>query len=233
MRQPDNNPTPSIARLESDMFSIRRQDVHKIYNEVLNDIRDYKGEGVYGFGAANPAMYERANGMRLMLHRLFGSKCLPDDGDKLSPEKPAEPKVKVGDKVLYKGVVRVIGFTDSESHKCQLMSGDYYAEWAEESDLEPYTDPTEEASPNVNHSDIDIAELVAKGCVPDPAKQFDTILKDGFCNERRLNIAAMITAGIYSNDKAASQFNSIEALVGKALDITDTLIAECEKGGKS
>ncbi len=60
----------------------------------------------------------------------------------------------------------------------------------------------------------------------------DTILKDGFRNERRLNIATQITASIYSNDKAASQFNSIEALVRKALDIADALIAEAEKGGQ-
>ncbi len=51
---------------------------------------------------------------------------------------------------------------------------------------------------------------------------------DGFRNHNRLHIATQITASIYSNDKAASRFNSIEALVRKALDIADTLIAECE-----
>lgn len=55
---------------------------------------------------------------------------------------------------------------------------------------------------------------------------------DGFRKHNRLHIAAQITASIYSNDKAASRFNSIEALVRKALDIADTLIAEAEKGGQ-
>ena len=54
----------------------------------------------------------------------------------------------------------------------------------------------EETSPNVNNSDIDIAELVAKGYVVDPAKQFDAILKDGFSKERRLNIAAQMMQGL-------------------------------------
>lgn len=51
---------------------------------------------------------------------------------------------------------------------------------------------------------------------------------DGLRNHNRLHIATQITASIYSNDKDASRFNSIEALVRKALDIADTLIAECE-----
>lgn len=35
-------------------------------------------------------------------------------------------------------------------------------------------------------------------------KQFDTILKDSFRNERRLNIAAMVMQGILSNTVALS-----------------------------
>lgn len=86
-----------------------------------------------------------------------------------------------------------------------------------ESDLEPYTEPEEDVNLSQNIVDCD--------------KQFDTILKDSFRNERRLNIATQITASFYSNDKVTSWFHSIEALVRKALDIADTLIAECEKKG--
>lgn len=60
---------------------------------------------------------------------------------------------------------------------------------------------------------------------------FDNILKDSFRGHNRLHIAAMITASIYSSDTIAKQFNSIEAIVRKSLDIADTLIAEAEKGG--
>lgn len=56
---------------------------------------------------------------------------------------------------------------------------------------------------------------------------------DGFRSNNRLHIATQITASIYSNHKAASRFNSIEALVRKALDIADTLIAECELSTQS
>ncbi len=56
---------------------------------------------------------------------------------------------------------------------------------------------------------------------------------DGFRSHNRLHIATQITASIYSNDKAASRLNSIEALVRKALDIADTLIAECELSTQS
>ena len=61
---------------------------------------------------------------------------------------------------------------------------------------------------------------------------FSHILKDDFRDHNRLHIAAQITASIYSNDKTASRFDSIEALVRKALDITDTLIAEAERTDK-
>lgn len=75
-----------------------------------------------------------------------------------------------------------------------------------------------------------------KQCVPKNAESgthsFSHILKDGFHDNDRLHIAAQITASIYSNKKTASRFDSIEALVRKALDITDTLIAEAERTDK-
>lgn len=56
-------------------------------------------------------------------------------------------------------------------------------------------------------------------------KQFDNILKDSFQNERRLNIAAQILGGIVASGKPCRQ------PVKRALELTDALIAECEKGG--
>lgn len=74
-------------------------------------------------------------------------------------------------------------------------------------------------------------------CIDDCSSQcksqdFDTILKDSFRNERRLNIAAQIVAAIYSNHQAAKGFKSIEEIVRKPLDIANILIKESEKDGK-
>lgn len=97
----------------------------------------------------------------------------------------------------------------------------------------------EETSPNVNNSDIDIAELVAKGYVANPAKQFDTILKDSFRNERRLNIATQIMSAILSNQMMLNNLahgettveGAVRCVVDATMMYTDALIAECEKGG--
>ena len=45
----------------------------RIKDDVLEDIADYKGEGMYGLSVADPTMCERAKGQKQMLHRLFGS----------------------------------------------------------------------------------------------------------------------------------------------------------------
>ena len=66
-------------------------------------------------------------------------------------------------------------------------------------------------------------------CVPKNAESgthsFNTILKDSFQNERRLNIAAQILSGIVASGKPCRQ------PVKRVLELTDALIAECEKGG--
>ena len=66
-------------------------------------------------------------------------------------------------------------------------------------------------------------------CVPRNAESgtpsFNTILKDSFKNERRLNIAAHILSGIIPPGKPRRQ------PVKRTLELTDALVAECEKGG--
>lgn len=177
-----------------------------------------------------------------VLKHLFGFKCLPDNVESSEPNvdslpqnptencdnkshisadcnKPAEPKFKVGDIAVVRGfnhpllkqdgaIVTILSYHDKgDFYSCAIAPNvgiDVDAKY-----LEPYTEPVNEAD-----------------------KYFDNILKDSFRNHNRLHIATQITASIYSNDKAASQFNSIEALVRKALDIADTLIAEVEKGAE-
>lgn len=144
--------------------------------------------------------------------------------DKTEP-KPAEPKFKVGDRVVclnYPHVWRLVTAIMEDGN--YVLDGAIYD--VKEFDLEPYTEPEEETLPNVNNSDIDIAELVAKGYLPDPAKHFDNILKDSFSKERRLNIAVQLTHAMFANPSTIKFFTHAE-LVQKAVEAADALIAEC------
>lgn len=175
-----------------------------------------------------------------LLDRLFGPKCLPDGNssnvDEIgkdcnvdsSEPKPAEP-FKVGNKVkvykignVFDGAIGEI-IDVSNYGSCYVLFPDNQA-WFRFCDLEPYTEPEEETSPNVDHSDIDIAELVAKGCVLDPAKQFDNILKGSFSKERRLNIAAMMAQAILTRVDDTPQ-----VIADAAFRHADALIAESER----
>lgn len=55
-----------------------------------------------------------------------------------------EAKFKVGDRVMHKGVLRSVDRIDTTTNRCLLSNLYYYAEWVKESDLEPYTEPTEQ-----------------------------------------------------------------------------------------
>lgn len=157
---------------------------------------------------------------------LFGPKC-PPDGDSSnvdeigkdcnvdsSEPKSAESKYIVGDKVMYKGVIRVIDSTDT-THRYHLSNGNYYAEWVNESDLEPYTEPKEENHIVENH------EMV------------DNILKDGFREHNRLHIAAMAMQGLL-NATSVERFTlriSPKAIAEAAFEYADALINMNKKGG--
>ena len=218
---------------EEGMLTVSRKRVQDEFNSVKIIASEKMCSKVLA-GAAD--MYLKT------LERLFGSKCLPDNVESSEPNvdslpqnptencdnkshisadcnKPAEPKFKVGDIAVVRGfnhpllkqdgaIVTILSYHDKgDFYSCAIAPNvgiDVDAKY-----LEPYTEPVNEAD-----------------------KYFDNILKDSFRNHNRLHIATQITASIYSNDKAASQFNSIEALVRKALDIADTLIAEVEKGAE-
>lgn len=221
-----------------EMLTVSRNNVMAYYRDAQEDEEEFHP----AVENACNIMYQRAVGRRQMLKHLFGSKCLPDNVDSSEPNvdslpqnptencdnkshisadcnKPAEPKFKVGDIAVVRGfnhpllkqdgaIVTILSYHDKgDFYSCAIAPNvgiDVDAKY-----LEPYTEPVNEAD-----------------------KYFDNILKDSFRNHNRLHIATQITASIYSNDKAASQFNSIEALVRKALDIADTLIAEVEKGAE-
>lgn len=107
-------------------------------------------------------------GQKNVLYTLFGSKCQTDGNssnvDKIGKDynvesleqKPDEPRFEVGDKVMHKGVLRVIDLIDTVTHRYHLSNGSYYAEWVDESDLEPDTEP-EERNTNMTIEEINKA----------------------------------------------------------------------------
>lgn len=179
-------------------------------------------------------LYDRADSVKVRqtLESLFGSKCLPDevaheDNFASKEPQPAEPKFKEGDRAIYcipekqRIKARVVNvrqrsgstlFNTLFNYDIRLDDG-RTANWVDEQWLLP-------------DNDDQVRAVTEKA-----SEQFDKILAKDLRKEKRLRIAAQITASIYANHKAASRFHFIEALVRKALEIADTLIAECEKGG--
>lgn len=187
-------------------------------------------------------MYKQSDAVNGFLWGLFGSKCLPDE-----EPKPAEPKFKVGDKVRivddchgqkYRGDVTEVVYVD-ESDPDATYKVDIYDEecggglWYSESDLEPYTEPKEREENAQERATLtdDCQSQCKSHHIGDANDMIDDIIKNSFREHNRLHIAAQIVAAIYANYQAAKGFKSIEELVCKALDITDTLIKESEKGG--
>lgn len=186
---------------------------------------------------------ERADHYAEALRALFGEKCLPDNVDSSEPNvdsshgkveslepKPAEPKFKVGEKVMYKGVLRVIDSIDTVTHRYHLSNGNYYAEWVDESDLEPYTEPTDTCTDTCTDD----------GSSPDHFvlyhEMVDDSINDGFREHNRLHIASMAMAGLLANP-TVNDYTSlqdaahIDFIVEDAVTYADALIAKCKKGG--
>lgn len=170
--------------------------------------------------------YEYADAITLTLADLFGSKCLPDD---TKEPKPAEPKYALSDKVMLNGhggfeITAV--YLDPYTQEYKYCLGEFKCHFCE-SDLEPYTEPEEYVNLSQNIVDCD--------------KQLDNILKDGFRNERRLNIATQIMSSILSNQMMLNNLahgettteGVVKCIVNATKMYTDALIAECEEGGKS
>lgn len=195
----------SDAEGEEEMLCVKAKTIHEMYAANQRIMKDFRGsiDGI------------NADLINHILRQLFGSKCLRDETCNVASKEPnpaeeydvfndPEPKClhfKDG-KCAHPAVAHLENGKLVKGADCDVSS-------CEDVEYEPKpAEPKEEAD-----------------------EHFDTIVKGGFRNERRLNIAAHITASIYANDKAASRFDSIDALVRKALEISDTLIAECEKGG--
>ena len=212
-----------------EMLTVSRKRVQEVYAKNIA-ASNSDGHNSYDYG-----YYD---GVINILSTLFGSKCLPDNVDSLDSNvdslepKPAEPKLRRGSFAYHDNVkVRITKIKANGDVIAYTKDG--YRLIGRECDFEPYTEPAEEASPNVNSSDIDIDELVAKGCVPDPAKQFDNILKDSLSKERRLTIAAQMMQGLICAPfvPGIDPNPPAEHLAQAAFRLADALMAEAEKGG--
>lgn len=234
----------SDAEGEDEMLMVSRKRVQELYKNYCTE-RDKEEKGTTN--------RLELSGRIAVLHALFGSKCLPDkvaheDNFASKEPKPAEPKFKVGKKVMYKGVLRVIDLVDTVIHRYHLSNGNYYAEWVNESDLEPYTEPKNEGSATLCAESVRESRIAseethlrnlsqkAANCV----KHFDNIHKDSFAKERRLNIAAMAMQSILANSDEVYRAETCsmakqtpKAIAEYALACADALIAEAKKGGNN
>ena len=211
------------------MLCVKAKTVREMYAANDRLIADHAGDEIEHDSAT----------INDMLRNLFGSKCLPDNVDSLDSNvdslepKPAVPKLRRGSFAYHDNVkVRITKIKANGDVIAYTKDG--YRLIGRECDFEPYTESAEEASPNVNSSDIDIDELVAKGCVPDPAKQFDNIFKDSFSKERRLTIAAQMMLGLICAPlvPGVDPNPPAEYLAQTAFRLADALIAEAAKGGE-
>lgn len=245
-----HNLTSDAEGGDDEMLYVSRKQVQELYSSYCTE-RDEEEPG---------SNRSSLGGRIAMLQELFGSKCLPDEACNVaspsqnSPEncdtekhistdcdKPAEPKFKRGDMVIYKwtGKKKVVVGMDKYGRYMIALPNMQSPMHANESDLEPYTDPEEDLIPsNSGELNTQEADNQSRNLSQETAncdKQFDNILKDGFSKERRLNIATTIIGYIIQNGfySLAEKYReeNINNIVKLSMQITDTLIAEAEEGG--
>lgn len=95
-----------------------------------------------------------------------------------------------------------------------------------ESDLEPYTEPDSNRTTKSDSSDHSVVK----------DEMVDNIIKDGFRNERRCNIAVQMIKALTQSHEIVDRISSgcddglLDGILHDALYLTDKLIAECGKG---
>lgn len=193
----------SDAEGEDEMLCVSRKEVQKMYSAF----EEFKEKDNTCFN----------------LETLFGSKCLPDELPEDNFAKSG-PKYGSDDKVTLNGCggfVITSSYLDPYTREYKYRLGGFKGHFCE-SDLEAYSEPGKEP--------LNLSQETAN-C----DKHFDNILKDSFAKERRLNIATtiiehIIKSGYYSLSEKYREDN-IKEMVKVSLQITDTIMAECEKGG--
>lgn len=216
------------------MLTVSRKRVQEVYAKNIA-ASNSDGHNSYDYG-----YYD---GVISILFTLFGSKCLPDDVDSLDSNvdslepKPAEPKFNLGDIVRFKyccTTYRIDGFKMSDG----VMLYQVGEVWAEESDLEPYTE--QEASTCTYDCS---SQCTSPDHIADASKKADDdlcykLMRRGFRDHNRLNIATRIATAILGNPnevyraKTCGKGEQIPQNIAEyAVAIADALMAEAEKGG--
>lgn len=167
-----------------------------------------------------------------------------------SEPKPAEPKFKVGDKVMlngYGGFVISAFYLDLYTQEYKYRLGGFKGHLCE-SDLEPYTEPKVKRHVSVKEAceilgvDESEATTLAKSepietCTDDCSSQCSSQdFDNSFSKERRLNIATQVLCAIipkYQDDGDGIGLSVLNEkdMIKCAYRLADALIAECEKKG--
>lgn len=232
----------SDADEEEEMLYVSRKQVQKMYSYNEEELtKDPTNKG--------------ALLLKLRLDALFGSKCRPDEGTDCTPvevgvaentttsnvgslePKPAEPKFHVGQRVrcLNDGETYIVLAKVGKHHySLQGVEHDVHEDY-----LEPYTEPTDlnKSSETCTDNCSSQNHFVVKD------EMVDNIIKDGFKNHNRLNIAAMAMQGILSNidlfknvletgmETLGGDGISFRAVAKSSFLFADALINEAEEGG--
>lgn len=188
---------------EDEMLTVNRKQVQQMYAANERIKADFHGK--------ETAHY--SDHINHVLRHLFGSKCLPDDTCNVASnvasleEKSTKPKFRVGDQVLYKDseIVRVIdGTVGSDNYYIQGQCKCIPA-----SDLKPYTESADLNTDCPTCTDVCSSKI----------------------DERRLNIAATIAAGMvvdwYHEPQGGSMNAKCRRLAEVSIIMADALIAEC------
>lgn len=212
-----HNLTSDAEGEDDEVLTVSRKDMQFYYQY-------YKAKSKAEPSAEQKAYYK---GRTKVLLDLFGSKCLPDDTNLSEKLTGSEPKFRKDEKVRIKGVagfdvIKAIYGTGKDGYRYELVN-----EIAiyDESDLEPYTEPTDFGK-EVNFSTKKQSRNLSQNC----DKEFDNILKGSFLKERRLDIAAQIAQTLIQGVNFLYTWSDeeIKGVAHNSIRIADTLIAEVE-----
>lgn len=185
-----------------------KEEVKKLYTNALNASNT----------PHDPDDRKWGNYRITLLEKLFGLHNLTSYAE--GEAKPVGPRFKRCEKVITpSGEVCIIEDTHFENGSWLYLVGDP-TQWIAESDLEPYTEPEKE-SRNLSQGTANCDN------------HFNSILKDSFSKERRLNIATLAMQGILSNPKLIEMGiylgSDADRIARFALAHADALMAEADK----
>lgn len=201
-----------------EMLTVPRNKVQELYAKA-KDIYDLYTNATCINSLESHAI-DISTGKMKILDTLFGSKCLPD-----APS--SEPKFKVGDNVVLKqtGKIKMVVNVENNGRYAVATPFGQSPLWVDESDLEPYTEPTETFT--------DTCQSQCKSQEESDRDLCNKLIQRGFKNHNRLHIAAQMMQGLICAPivPGADPNLSAEYLAQTAFRLADALIAEAEKGG--